>query len=87
MHSRDAAPFEEFNRKKIEMALVRAGVRGDDVEKIAAAVKPFEEMTTDDINEVVVKELESTDPASAMCWKIVRDYRRSRNYTKNVLKK
>jgi len=54
-------PYEEFDRKKIEMALVRAGVRGPNVEQIAALVKPYEGMTTDEIDRIVVAALEERD--------------------------
>ena len=71
-------PYEEFDRRKIEMALVRAGVRGPNVEQIAALVKPYEGMTTDEIDRIVVAALEERDPESAECWKTKRDYDRSR---------
>ena len=74
----DSEPYEEFDRKKIEMALVRAGVRGPNVEQVAALVKPYEGMTTDEIDRIVVAALEKRDPESAKCWKTKRDYDRSR---------
>jgi hypothetical protein len=77
-HAPGSEPYEEFDRRKIEMALVRAGVRGPDVEQIAGVVKPVEGMTTDDIEKTVFAELQKRDPAAAKCWKIKRDYDRSR---------
>jgi hypothetical protein len=78
VHAQYAEPFEEFDQKKIEMALVRAGARNPDVEEIAAKVKPFEGITTDDIDSVVVAELEKRDPSTVKYWKIKRDYNKSR---------
>jgi len=77
-HAADAEPYEAFDRRKIEMALVRAGARGPVVGEIAAAVEPFEGMTTDDIDGAVVRELERRDPETARHWKMKRDYNRSR---------
>lgn len=77
-HVPDAEPFEEFDVRKIEMALVRAGVRGTNVEEIAAMVKPFEGMSTDDIDKIVVKELENRDPETAKYWRMMRDFRSGR---------
>jgi len=78
----NSEPYEEFDRKKIEMALVRAGLRGRDVEQIAAKIKPFEGITTGNVDEVVVKELEKRDPETAKMWKRVRDYRLGRDFLK-----
>jgi hypothetical protein len=77
-HTPGLEPVEEFDRKKIEMALVRAGAGGPEVAEIAAKVKPVEGMTTDEIDKVVVAELEKKDPVAAKYWKIKRDYQRSR---------
>lgn len=77
-HAADAEPFEDFDRRKIEMSLVRAGLRGPKVEEIAMMVKPFEGMTSDDIDAIVVEELEKREPTTGKYWRIVRDYRRSR---------
>jgi len=77
-HAVGADPYQEFDGKKIAMALRRAGARGRDVEEIAATVEPFEGMTTDDIDRVVVSELEKRDPLTAKYWKIKRDYNRGR---------
>jgi len=77
-HATDAQQHQEFDRGKIEMALVRAGARGAIVKEIAATVKPSEGMTTDDIDRTVVQELEKRDPETAKYWKKKRDYNRSR---------
>lgn len=77
-HKPGLEPIEEFDRRKIEMALVRAGVRGSDVEQIAAVVKPVEGMTTDEIERAVFGELQKRDPAAAKCWKTKHDYDRGR---------
>lgn len=77
-HAADAEPVEEFNAKKIEMALVRAGARGADVTEIAALVKPHEGMTTHEIDDIVTKELEKKDPETAKYWAIARDYHSGR---------
>ena len=77
-HAADAEPHEEFDRKKIEMALVRAGARSPNVEEIADMVKPVEGMTTDDIDKIVVDELEKRDPSTVKYWKIKRDYNKAR---------
>lgn len=70
---------EEFDRKKILMALVRAGMRdASEVRQIAALVEPCDGMTTDDIDRVVVSELEKRDPVTAKYWKVKRDYNRAR---------
>jgi hypothetical protein len=70
--------YEEFDSKKIEMALLKAGARGSIVREIAALVKPFDGMTTKDIDSIVVKELEKRDPLTATHWKTKRDYQRNR---------
>jgi len=77
-HAQGLEPIEEFNHKQIEMALVRAGASEPDVTEIAAKVKPVEGMTTFEIDEIVVAELEKRDPVTAKYWKIKRDYQRSR---------
>jgi hypothetical protein len=77
-HAPGAEPYEEFDRTKIEAALVRAGARGTYIQEIVAKVKPFEGITTEDIDKIVVSELEKRDPATAKCWKAKRDYDRSR---------
>ena len=77
-HAQGLEPCEEFNRKKIEMALVRAGARGPVVMEIAAKVEPVEGMTTDEIDKIVVSELEKKDPVTAKYWVFKRDYQRSR---------
>jgi hypothetical protein len=77
-HAADAKPCEDFDRQKIETALVRAGARGPVVVEIAAMVEPLDGMTTEDIDRVVVRELEKRDPTTARYWKIKRDYNRSR---------
>lgn len=71
-------PYQEFDRSKIEIALVRAGARGSIVQEIAAAVKPVEGMTTEDIGKIVLKELEKRDPATAKFWKMKREYQLGR---------
>jgi len=71
-------PFEEFDRRKIGMALIRAGLRGPDVERIAAMVEPSEGLTTKEIDSLVVSEIEKCDPVVAKRWKTLRDWRRSR---------
>lgn len=73
-HASDLEPYQEFNRSKIEIALVRAGARGDVVREVAAIVKPTEGMTTDEINAIVVRELEKRDPDTAKYWKIKSEY-------------
>jgi hypothetical protein len=77
-HAADAEPYEEFDKNKIEMALVRAGARNPDVKEIAVLLKPFDGMTTDDIDNIVVAELEKRDPLTAKYWKIKRDYNKNR---------
>lgn len=77
-HAPELDPYEEFNPKKIEMALVRAGAREPKVIEIATKVKPVEGMTTDEIDKIVVSELEKMDPVTAKYWVIKRDYNRSR---------
>ena len=77
-HAPDSEPFEDFSRKKVETALVRAGARGPIVKEISALVNPFEGITTEDIDDVIVKALEMRDPDTAKYWKIKRDYNRSR---------
>jgi hypothetical protein len=71
-------PFEEFDRRKIGMALIRSGLRGPDVERIAAMVEPREGLTTKEIDSLVVSEIEKCDPVVAKRWKTLRDWRRSR---------
>lgn len=78
IHSVDGNHYEEFDSKKIEMALIKAGARGPMVEEIAALVKPFEGMTTKEIDSIVLKELEKRDPTTAKHWKTKRDYQRNR---------
>lgn len=77
-HASDEEPFEEFNRKKIEMALVRSGARGAIVEEIAALVEPFEGITTKDIDMIVVEELNKRDPEAARYWSMMHDYKSGR---------
>jgi hypothetical protein len=77
-HGVDIETYEDFDMTKIESALVRAGVRGHLVKEIASVVKPFEGMTTNDIEKVVYTELEKKAPETAKFWKIKRDYDRSR---------
>jgi len=77
-HAPGSEAYEEFDRTKIETALVRAGARGAYVQEISAKVQPFEGMTTEGIDRIVVSELEKRDPATAKCWKAKRDYDRSR---------
>jgi hypothetical protein len=78
IHSVEGTHYEEFDSKKIEMALIKAGARGPMVEEIAALAKPFEGMTTEEIESIVLKELEKRDPATAKHWKTKRDYQRNR---------
>ncbi len=78
IHSMDDKHYEEFDSKKIEMALIKSGARGPLVEEIAALVHPFEGMTTEEIDSIVVQELETRDPITAKYWKIKRDYQRNR---------
>lgn len=73
-HASDMEPYQEFDRSKIEIALVRAGARGNVVREIAAMVKPTEGMTTEDISNIVVRELENLDPDTAKYWKMEREY-------------
>jgi len=75
---KDVEPYEEFNQEKIKMALLRAGLRGSDVQRIAATVEPYEGMSTEKINEMVVSELEKCDPVVAKRWNTLRDWRRGR---------
>jgi len=77
-HEEVAEPYQKFDRNKIEMALVRAGARGPVVEEIAALVKPYDGISTDDIDKIVVVELEKRDPITAKYWKKKRDYTRNR---------
>jgi len=77
-HAPGSEAYEEFDRTKIETALVRAGARGAYVQEIAGKVKPHDGMTTDEIDKIVLSELEKKDPATAKCWKAKRDYDRSR---------
>jgi 2-phosphoglycerate kinase len=77
-HATDEEPFEDFDIKKVQMSLVRAGARGRDVEEIAAMVKPFEGMTTEDISKIVATELEKKDPETAKYYLMMRDYRSGR---------
>lgn len=77
-HAPDLEPYQEFDESKIEIALVRAGARGEVVREIAAIVKPTDGMTTEEINKLVVKELEKRDPDTAKYWKIKREYQLSR---------
>ncbi len=77
-HASDEEPMEDFDVRKIKMALVRAGARGNEVEEIAAMVEPIEGMTTADIDRIVVKELQKKDPETAKYWIIMRDFRSSR---------
>ena len=77
-HSADSEPYEEYDSKKIERALRRAGAESPNVEEIAATITPFEGMTTEDIDNIVVQELEKRDPLTAKYWKIKRDYSRTR---------
>ena len=77
-HTPDSEPYEDFSRNKIETALLRAGARGPIVKEISAMVNPFEGITTDDIDDIVVKALEMKDPDTAKYWKIKRDYKRGR---------
>lgn len=78
IRSLDGVHFEEFDSKKIEMALVKAGARGSMVKEIAAVVKPFDGMTTKEIDSIIVEELEERDPITAKHWKTKRDYQRNR---------
>lgn len=78
IHSMDDIHYEEFDSKKIEMALIKSGARGPIVEEIASLVQPFEGMTTEEIDSIVVQELETRDPITAKYWKIKRDYQRNR---------
>jgi len=72
-------PYEEFDRRKITMALVRSGLRGPDVQRISAAVvEPKEGITTKDVDTFIVSELEKCDPVVAKRWKTLRDWRRGR---------
>lgn len=77
-HLENCECFEVFNRKKIEMALVRSGVRGNLVKEIAEKVEPYDGISTDEIDKFVLEELELRDPESAKYWKIKRDYDRRR---------
>jgi len=77
-HSPEAEPYEAFNACKIEMALIRAGARGPEVKEIAAMVKPFKGITTEDIDKIVVEALERRDPDTAKYWKMMTNYKRSR---------
>jgi len=77
-HADGAEPYQKYDHRKIEMALVRAGARGPVVEEIAAMVKPYEGISTDDIDRIVVVELEKRDPITAKYWKKKRDYTRNR---------
>jgi len=72
----DAEQYEEFDRKKIEMALIKAGAESPNPEEIAAFVKPFEGMTTEEIDNIVVQELDKREPITAKYWKIKRDYKK-----------
>jgi hypothetical protein len=74
----DKEPYEKFDAEKIGMALVRAGARGSIVNEIAEKVEPYEGMTTEDINEIVLGELEKRDPSTAKYWKKKREYDRRR---------
>jgi hypothetical protein len=78
IRSHDDIHYEEFYSKKIEMALLKAGARGSIIREIAALVKPFDGMTTKDIDSIVVGELEKRDPITAIHWKTKRDYQRNR---------
>ena len=61
------------------MALVRAGARSSSIiDEIAATVRPFEGMTTDEIDKIVFLKLKQKDPETAKYWKIKRDYNRRR---------
>jgi hypothetical protein len=73
-HASELEPYQDFDRSKIEIALVRAGARGNIVREIAAKVKPIEGMTTEEINNIVVRELENRDPDTAKYWQIKREY-------------
>lgn len=77
-HSKDAEPYQEFNKAKIESALIRAGARGEVVKQVAATIKPYEGMTTEEIDGIVLRELETRDANTAKAWKIKRDYSWSR---------
>jgi hypothetical protein len=74
----DKDKYEEFNRKKISMALVRAGARGSVVDEITETVEANKGITTDMINKLVEEELEKKDPSTAKYWKIKRAYDRRR---------
>ena len=78
IHSVEDKQYEEFDSKKIEMALIKSGARGPIVKEIAAMVMPFEGMTTEEIDSIVVQELEKRDPITAKHWKTKRDYQRKR---------
>ena len=77
-HAPDKEPYEEFDKKKIEMALVRAGARKPNVIEIASLVQPYDGITTEEIDNIVYSELKKRDPETAKYWKIKRDYNRSR---------
>ena len=77
-HGEPAGAQEEFNINKISMALVRAGAKGPDIDAILKLIKPFEGMTTGDIDKIVVEELDKRDPDTAKYWKMKRDYYQGR---------
>jgi hypothetical protein len=77
-HAPSSEPYEEFDRTKIETALVRSGARGTYIQEISAKVKPFEGITSEEIDKIVVSELERRDPATAKCWRTKKEYDISR---------
>ena len=77
-HGEPHGTREEFDIKKISMALVRAGAQSADIDAIVELIEPFEGMTTGDIDKIVVEELDKRDPDTAKYWKMKRDYYQGR---------
>ena len=56
---------EEFDRNKLEKSLKKAGAKEETIRKVAEAIKPREGMTTAEMRNHVIKELERHYPDTA----------------------